>query len=148
MADIAQALHGGGRGNGDDRGLFEGETGRLVDELVRSGHRVLGEGTVGDAEHLVTDFELGDVGPDLNDRPGDVLAGNGLLRTTEPEAEYPQQVRLAPHEVRGAPVDAGGTDLHEHFVRRGIGLLGVAEVKDFGRPVDVLQHRFHCCPSR
>ena len=78
---------------------------------------VLGKGTFGDAEHLVTDLELGDIRADLDHRPGDVLTEYGILRPTEPEAEYSHQVRLAPHEVRGAAIDPGCTHLHEHVAR-------------------------------
>jgi hypothetical protein len=60
-AGVAKALHGGESGDGDDRGLLEGEIRRLGHERVLTGAGVLSEGTLADSEALVADHEPGHV---------------------------------------------------------------------------------------
>src|SRR6266571_2338505 len=68
----ANGLEGGVTGDGHGRGLLEAEVRRLGREPVRSGARVLGEGAVAGAEHLVTRVAPGRVGADRLHAPGDI----------------------------------------------------------------------------
>ena len=113
--------------------------------LSARAHRVLGEGAVRDAEHLVTDLELGHVGADPTTVPATSRPGTGFFGPRNPKPMTRIRYGSPRHEVRGAPVDPGCAHLHEHFVRRDVGRVDVAEMKDFGGAVDVLQDRLHCC---
>src|ERR671914_1675562 len=70
---VAESLERGGPGNGDRRRLLEGEVGRLGCERALSSGRVLGEGPVAGAEHLVARREARYVLADRLDDAGDVL---------------------------------------------------------------------------
>src|SRR4028118_1518028 len=53
----AQPWQGGQAGYGESRRLLEGEVRRLRRELLLPSERVLGEGTLSDAEHLIAGSE-------------------------------------------------------------------------------------------
>jgi hypothetical protein len=55
-----------------------------VRESVDARGRVLGERAQPDAEHLVSNAELGHAGAERLDGSGDVLASDTLFRTLEP----------------------------------------------------------------
>ncbi len=84
-ADVGQGLEGGDARDGDDGGLLEGDVGRLVGQLVLVGGGVLGEGSLGDAEHLVAGGEAGDAGPTATTRPATSRPGIGCFGLVSPK---------------------------------------------------------------
>ena len=102
--------------------------------------RVLGEGAVGDAEHLVAGREPRDRGSDRHDGAGDVESGYPVLRGAEPETEQSEEVRLAGHHVPGPAVQPRRLDVNEHFVIGDLGPRDLGEAQDVGGAVR--------CPGR
>lgn len=103
-------------GDRDDCGLIEGEVRRLARELVLAGARVVGEGTLADAEDLVADLEPGYICAGCHDRAGDVEHGNGVLECAQAVAHEANQAWLAHHEAPSTPVDPGGVDSNQYLV--------------------------------
>ena len=75
---LDQDLPGGQRDQRDGGGLMQRQSGRLERDVVFVDGDVLGEGpdakVAGACEHLVADGEAADVGADLGDHTGDVVA--------------------------------------------------------------------------
>ena len=106
------------------------------------GHGVLGEGAGGDAEDLVPDREPRDRGSRLDDDAGNVAAGNGVLRTGQAHGES-HGVWLAGEQVLGAPVEPGGTHLHQHLMGTGPRAGRATDPEHLGGAVAVLEDRAH-----
>lgn len=90
---VAQALQGGQAGDGDHRRLLEGQVCWSGCELVLASARVLGEGALADAEHLIARLEPGS-------RKTDLLEG-GLFRETHlpvlwPSPGHPEAMKTTP----------------------------------------------------
>src|SRR6266511_2730038 len=89
---VPQRLQGRARGGGNARGLLEGDRGRLRDDLVARGERVLGEGA-GDvevaagSEDLVARVKIRDLRTDLGDRAGNVRPSDTVPRSPKFGAE-------------------------------------------------------------
>jgi len=115
---VTQALQGSQPGDRDGRGLAEGEAGRLAGELVLAGAGVVGERTLADAEHLLADRESGDIGAGRHDRAGHVQSGHRVLGGAQAR-DQPDDVRLARHQVPGAPVEPGGMNPEEDLAASG-----------------------------
>ena len=116
------------------RRLLEAEVGRLGRELVLGRARVLGEGALADAEHLVAGLEPGHVLADRLHDAGDVHARDGVLRCPQPVAREADRVRQAGHDVPDAPVDAGGAHADQDLVVADRGPVDVAELAGHRRP--------------
>jgi hypothetical protein len=144
---VTQALQGGQAGDRDDSGLAEGEAGRLAGELVRAGARVLGERTVADAEYLLADREPGDIGAGRHDRAGHIESGHRVLGGAQARGQA-DQVRLARHQVPGAPVEPGGVDPEEDLAVTGDWPADLRQVQDVGGTVRGLHDRPHRLPPR
>ena len=113
---LADGLQRGTSGDGDGRGLLEGQVRRLGCELARLDAGVLGEGAVAGAVDLVARLELGHVLADGLDRSGEGPARVGGLGRADAEAREAHRVRQAGHAVPRAHVDAGGRHPHEYLV--------------------------------
>jgi hypothetical protein len=127
---VADGLQRGHAGDRDGTRLVEGEVGRLGRELVRPGARVLGEGALADAEHLVAGMEGGHVGADGFNRSGQVPARVGVLRSAEAEPGEPDGIGQAGHDVPGAPVDARRAHAHEDLGPRDRGPVDLRDPQD------------------
>ncbi len=131
---VAEGLEGGDTGDGNGRGLLDGESGRLRDQLVRTGDGELREGALDDAHHLVAGLEPGDCRTDRLDTPREVPAPDADLRFAEPDHEA-REVRQSRHQVPDVRAATGRVHPDEHVV--------VPECQDIGRAVAVLDDRFH-----
>ena len=123
MRPGVQALEGGEPRHRDDGGLLEAQPGGLANQFVLSRSGVFGERTPGDAEHLVTDLEPGDIGTDRSDRARHVQPRDVVLRPPKPEAQDPHQIWLPPHQMTCAPVHASRAHVHKDLVGCHNGLL-------------------------
>src|SRR6266542_2546661 len=101
---VTQRLQGRARGGGNGRGLLEGDRGRLRDDLVARGARVLGEGA-GDievgagSEDLVPGVQICDLPTDLGDRAGNVRPRTPCLGRRSPaprRATYGTPLTMTP----------------------------------------------------
>jgi hypothetical protein len=73
------------------------------------GHRQVGEGAHADPIDLVADGEPGDRRAHGGNNAGDVPAEYRLAGSAEADGQA-DRVRLAGHQMPGAPVQAGGVD--------------------------------------
>jgi hypothetical protein len=112
-----------------------------------SGARVLGERTLADAEHLFADREPGGIGAGRHDRAGHVQAGHGVLGGAQAR-DQADHVRLARHQVPGAPVEPGGMDPEEDLAASGRWAADLLQMPDVGGTVSGLHDRPHRLPSR
>jgi hypothetical protein len=144
---VAQALQGGQAGDGDRRGLLEGEVRRLGRELVLRSAGVLGEGALAEAEHLIAGLESGHLVADRFHDPGDVRARDRGLGRAEPVARQAHRVRQAGHEVPHAPVHARRTHAYQYLAGGYLGRTDVPELEHIRRAVGVLDDRFHALPA-
>ena len=86
-APVSQALQGGQRGDTERGGGVVLQVVRGADQGGGRQQGVLREGSaVGLSEDAVADGERGDTGPDGGNGAGDVGAGEGPLRASQPEA--------------------------------------------------------------
>jgi hypothetical protein len=112
----------------NDGGLGERQVLRLAGELALLRHRVFSERAGSHAVDLVAHRKPGDGRSDSDDGAGDVAAHDGLPRSAKAHGES-HRVRLAGHQVLGAPVEASCVYLHENVVvgsdhrHRRLGLL-------------------------
>src|SRR5436190_15135050 len=113
---LAQSLEGGAAGDRDGGRLLEREVRGLPREPCLRRGRVLREGAVGGAEHLVTGLEPGHVLPHRLHDPGNVAASQRYFGLAQPEADDTKQVRLAGHDVPDADVDAGRVHAYQHVM--------------------------------
>ncbi len=128
---VAQALQGGQAGDGDRRRLLEGEVRGPVRELLLPSERILGEGALADAEHLVAGLEAGHVLADRLHDPGEVHAGYGGLGHTEPKRQS-SEVGQTGHQVPHALVHTGRMHAHQRLVVAHLGLIDLSEFQDLG----------------
>jgi hypothetical protein len=63
LRDVPECLQRGDSGDGDRRGLFEAESGRLAGQLLGPGDREHRERALGFAHHLVAGPQAGDLPP-------------------------------------------------------------------------------------
>jgi len=104
--------------------------------------RVLREGAIAPAEHLVSGLKLRNVLPDRFDDPGDIHAADGHVRSPKPESQA-HEIREARHQVPITLVDAGCKDADEHIVRANRWSVDLPELQDVGGAVPVLDNRLH-----
>jgi hypothetical protein len=107
------------------------------------GARVLGEGALAGAEHLVAGLEPGHVVADRLHHAGHVRTWNGGLGRAEPKAREAYRVRQARHDVPDAPVHASRMHSYQHLVVGYLGLVDVPELENIRRTVGVLDDRLH-----
>src|ERR687892_601491 len=112
-------------------------------QLVLRGERVLGEGPLGDPEHLLARPEPGHVLADGLHNPGHIRAGDAVLRLPQPESHRPDQVRPTRHQVPHARIHAGSADLDQHLVVTGGRSVDLVESQHVCRAVGVLHDRLH-----
>ena len=108
----AQCGHPGDRHGG---GLLEGEVRRFARQLVLARGGELGERALADTEHLVTGLEARDLTADRNHHTRHVEAGNRVLGRAQADHQA-CGIGHTGHQMPGAPVEAGGADLHQHLV--------------------------------
>jgi hypothetical protein len=142
---VANGLEGGVARDGDGRCLLEGEVRRLGREPVRAGARVLSEGAVAGAKHLVPRPKLGHALAHRLDAPGDIETANGILGRAEPEARDANQVGQPCHQVPDALVDPGCAHLEENLLVANGRLVDLLELQNVGRAVSVLDDCLHVC---
>jgi hypothetical protein len=141
---VADRLQGGKAGNRDGRGLLEGEVPRFGRQLVRPGARVLGEGALGDAEHLVAHRQRRHGRADRLDAPGDLTAPHPGLGGADSVAREAHRVGQAGHEVPDAPVHAGRVYAQQHLTVADRGPGGLPEAQRLaGLAVMLLDDRLH-----
>jgi hypothetical protein len=100
VSAVADRLQGGQAGNRHGRGLCKGEVRGPGRELVGPGPRVLGEGTPGDAEHLVAYRQRRHLCADRLDPPGDLPARHGGLGRPDPVSRQAHRIGQAGHEMQ------------------------------------------------
>ena len=142
---VAESLERGGPGNGDRRRLLEGEVGRLGCERALSSGRVLGEGPVAGAEHLVARREARYVLADRLDDAGDVLAPDADPRGAEPEART-DRVREARHHEPVPDEQDRRVDAQHNVGIAGHRLIDVLKPQDVCGAVGVVNDRLHRTP--
>jgi hypothetical protein len=81
---VAKTLQGGQAGDRDGRGLTEGKVRRLARELVLAGARVLGEGTLADAEDPSPAANLVTCAPAATTEPATSSPGTRFLGVRKP----------------------------------------------------------------
>jgi len=108
--------------------LLESEVRRLRRNLVRPSGRILGEGAVAGAEHLIARQGLRDILSDGLDTACEVGAAHAGLGRAEPGACDPEQVWKTGHEVPVTDVSARGEYSHEHVIVSNLGLVDVLEL--------------------
>src|SRR5579864_17320 len=147
--DLAsKQLEGRCRGHPDGGRLLEREVGRLRQEVVLRGTRVLGESARAPAEHLVSWPELRDGTAYSLDRARDIRPRNAVLRLADADG-HAREVRHASHEDPVADMDRGRVDADQN-----LDILG-HRPGDFldaqhraGLAVNVLDDRLHQAPRR
>jgi hypothetical protein len=107
--------------------LLEAQVRRLGRESVWGCGRILREGAVAGAEHLVANLELGHLPADRLDGPGDIHAANTDLGSSESEADDAEQVRQAGHDVPVTDVDPSRVNADEHVVIANLGPINLLE---------------------
>jgi hypothetical protein len=135
---VAYGLEGSERGDRHGGRLLEGEVRGLGCELVGGSRRVLGEGSVRGAEHLVAHREAGHAAPDGLDRPCDVEPGDAMLRRADPVARKADEIGKAGNQVPGAPVHTGRVDTDQDLFVAGLGLVGLFEAQDLRRFAEIV----------
>ncbi len=116
LAPVAQTVEGNDGGRGHRRRLLEREVRRLRRQRPGSGDRVLCEGAVAGAEHVVARPEPRHVLAGRLHRARHVHAPHPRLGRAEPEAQDAHQVRLTRHDVPVADVDTRRAHADEHVV--------------------------------
>jgi hypothetical protein len=112
---VAHAHQGGVPGQRHRSRLLQRQVGRFqLDHPVRDAH-VLGERSVGFAEHLVAGTEPGHAAADRLHPTREVPATDLRPGPAEPEHQA-RQVRVAPHDVPVSGVDRGRVNPHQHLV--------------------------------
>src|SRR5919109_39745 len=139
---IANGGEGGERGVSDGRRLLEGEVGRLRQEVVLRGARILGEGAPAPAEHLIARSKLFEVSADRLDLTGDIEPRYRAPRFTQ-AGHRAHDVRYAPQEVPVADIDGRRPDPYEHMVVLDDRLVDGSELQDVRGAVPVLDDRLH-----
>jgi hypothetical protein len=142
LPHVAQSLERGGAGGGNGRRLLEGEVRRLGRNLVRSSGRVLGEGAVAGAEHLIARLEPRHILADRLDATCDILAPNADFGTAEPRG-HADQVGKARHDVPVPDEYARRLNAEQHVATADHRLLDVLEFQDICCAVPLLDDRLH-----
>src|SRR4029079_18209679 len=100
-----------------------------------------------DAEHVVTDPETRDFAADRSDDTRHVETGNRV--PGRPEAGHEARgIRQTGHQMPGAPVEAGGMNLHQHLVGSDRRLLDLADAQHVERAVLTLGATPHALPRK
>ena len=108
--------------------------------LARGGE--LGERALADTEHLVTGLEAGDLTADCDHHTRHVETGNRVLGRAQADRQA-RGIGHAGHQMPGAPVEAGGMNLHQHLVGADRRPLDLGLMQHIGRAVLVLDDRPH-----
>jgi hypothetical protein len=119
------------RADGESRRLLEGEVCGFRRELLLPSERVLGEGALADAEHLIAGSEPARILADRLHDPCEVHAGDGGLGRTEPERQS-SEVGQTGHQVPHAPVHTGRMHAHQRLVVAHLGFIDLSEFQDIG----------------
>lgn len=128
LSVVAESLQGRDGRDRNGGGVLERHVGRLRHEVVLSRERVLGEGAIAPAEHLIAGLEPRHVRADCLDVPCDIPPRDELLRFVQPGAGDANEVRLAGDDVPVEGVDTGRADAHEHLVVPDRRLIDVLEL--------------------
>ena len=128
---VAQALQGGQARDGNHRRLIEGEVYRSGRKLLLPSERILGEGALADAEHLIARLDPAHVLANRLHDPCEVHSGDGVLGRTEPERQS-REVGQTGHQVPHAPVPTGRMHAHQRLVVAHLGLIELSEFQDIG----------------
>jgi hypothetical protein len=126
--------------------LLERHVARLRHEAILRRADVLGEGSAdlsAHSEYFVARPKIRHFAADCGDASGEICAGRLAVGLEQASDQHAHKRGLASQHAPVERVDGGRRDFDQDLVGSGRGLFHVLEPQDIGRPVFLVDDRFH-----
>ena len=145
-AHVAKSQQRGDAGDGNGCGLLERHIARLRHQAILRGADVLGKGSAdfsAHSEYFVAGLKLRHLAADCGDTSGEICSGGLALGLEQPSDHDAHKRGLAAQYAPVERIDGGRHDFDQDLVLCGRGFFHVLEPQNIGRPVFLVDDRFH-----